>query len=148
MRHGLRAVPSLWNLTSVSSASIITACVVARETSLDRDPDAEQNNTSEYQDFNPCKSSISTYLLGSLTLTLYFYISPSDNWFNFNVNSEKGLLVSLWWDHMLLTYWIPGGLLLTLTFPAWLSNHMPSKVWNEITYRFPNVVGCTVEIYK
>ena len=27
--------------------------------------------------------------------------------------------------------------------PAWLSNHMPSKVWNEITYPFSNFNSCT-----
>ena len=26
--------------------------------------------------------------------------------------------------------------------PAWKSNHMPSKVWDEITYPFPNIKGC------
>ena len=29
--------------------------------------------------------------------------------------------------------------------PVWISNHMPSKVWDEITYRFPNFYGATVE---
>ena len=27
--------------------------------------------------------------------------------------------------------------------PAWISNLMPSKVWDEITYPFPNFNGCT-----
>ena len=27
-----------------------------------------------------------------------------------------------------------------------LSNHMPGKVWDEITYPFPNFNGCTVEV--
>ena len=30
--------------------------------------------------------------------------------------------------------------------PAWISNHMPSKVWDEITYPFLNFNGCTVEV--
>ena len=30
--------------------------------------------------------------------------------------------------------------------PAWISNHMPSKVWGEITYPFLNFNGCTVEV--
>ena len=25
--------------------------------------------------------------------------------------------------------------------PAWISNHMPSKVWDEINYPFPNFSG-------
>ena len=34
-----------------------------------------------------------------------------------------------------------------LTFiPAWRSNHMPGKVWDEITYPFLNVNGATVEV--
>ena len=34
------------------------------------------------------------------------------------------------------------GLILILT---WISNHMPSHVWDEITYPFPNFNGCTFE---
>ena len=30
--------------------------------------------------------------------------------------------------------------------PAWISNHMPSKVWDEITYPFLNFNGATVEV--
>ena len=29
--------------------------------------------------------------------------------------------------------------------PAWISNHMPSKVWDEITYPFPKRNGCIVD---
>ena len=32
--------------------------------------------------------------------------------------------------------------------PAWISNHMLSKVWDEITYPFPNFNGCTVEVWE
>ena len=32
---------------------------------------------------------------------------------------------------------------LTLIIPAWIRNHMPSKVWDEITYPFPNSLGLT-----
>ena len=28
----------------------------------------------------------------------------------------------------------------------WISNHMPSKVWDEITYPFLNFNGATVEV--
>ena len=31
--------------------------------------------------------------------------------------------------------------------PAWISNHMPRKVWAEIAYPFPNFNGCTVEFW-
>ena len=30
--------------------------------------------------------------------------------------------------------------------PAWMSNHMPGRVWDEITYPFLNFNGCTVEV--
>ena len=29
---------------------------------------------------------------------------------------------------------------------AWISNHMPSNMWDEITYPFLNFNGCTVEV--
>ena len=29
---------------------------------------------------------------------------------------------------------------------AWISNQMPSKVWDEITYPFPNFNGCPIEV--
>ena len=30
--------------------------------------------------------------------------------------------------------------------PAWISNHMPSEVWDEISYPFLNFNGATVEV--
>ena len=30
--------------------------------------------------------------------------------------------------------------------PAWISNYMPGKVCDEITYPFLNFNGCTVEV--
>ena len=32
--------------------------------------------------------------------------------------------------------------------PAWISNHVSGKVWDEITFPFPNFNGCTVEVWK
>ena len=29
---------------------------------------------------------------------------------------------------------------------AWISNHMPSVLWDEITYTFTNFNGCTVDV--
>ena len=29
--------------------------------------------------------------------------------------------------------------------PVWISNHMPSKMWDEITYPFPNINNWNVE---
>ena len=31
---------------------------------------------------------------------------------------------------------------------AWISNHTPSKVWDEIDYRFPNFNGANVQVWK
>ena len=30
-----------------------------------------------------------------------------------------------------------------LLIPAWIGNHMPSKVWDESTYPFPNLKLCS-----
>ena len=32
--------------------------------------------------------------------------------------------------------------------PIWISNYMPSKVWDEITHSFPNFTGATVELWE
>ena len=32
--------------------------------------------------------------------------------------------------------------------PTWISNHMPNKVWDEITYPFPNFNGCIMEVWE
>ena len=32
--------------------------------------------------------------------------------------------------------------------PAWISNHIPSKLWDEITYPFPNFKSGTVEVWE
>ena len=46
--------------------------------------------------------------------------------------------------------WHLGPLLLTrlTSIPAWISNHMPSKMWIVITYPFPNFNGCTSEVWE
>ena len=31
---------------------------------------------------------------------------------------------------------------------AWISNHMPAKVWDEITCPFPNFNGSTIEVWE
>ena len=41
-------------------------------------------------------------------------------------------------------YLILSYLILSL-IPAWISNHMSNKAWDEITYPFPNFNGCTVD---
>ena len=32
--------------------------------------------------------------------------------------------------------------------PAWIINHVPSKVWDEITYSVPNFNGTAVEVWE
>ena len=32
--------------------------------------------------------------------------------------------------------------------PVWMSDHIYSKVWDEITYPFPNFNGCTIEVLE
>ena len=32
--------------------------------------------------------------------------------------------------------------------PAWISDHMPSKMWDEITYTFSNFNGRAVEFWE
>ena len=34
------------------------------------------------------------------------------------------------------------------SIPAWISNHMSSKVWDKINYPFLNFNGCTVEVWE
>ena len=36
-------------------------------------------------------------------------------------------------------------MVLNLT-PAWISNHTPSKMWDEVTYPFINFNGATVDV--
>ena len=47
-------------------------------------------------------------------------------------------------------YPTPGAHLLTwlILMPVWIwiNDHMPTKVWDEIDYPFPNFNGCTVEV--
>ena len=42
-------------------------------------------------------------------------------------------------------YW--PGLCLTL-ISAWISNYVHYKMWDEMTYPFPNFNGCTVEVWE
>ena len=38
--------------------------------------------------------------------------------------------------------------LMTTNIPTWIRNHILSKVWDEITYPFPNINGATVEVLE
>ena len=64
---------------------------------------------------------------------------------------EQNLCLSrlLEWSEYHISQESPKGLFyyhgLTL-IPAWISNHMPGKVWDEITYPVLNFNGCIVEV--
>ena len=72
-------------------------------------------------------------------------------------NVEK---VSVWWRlhgssgqrkmrKRLINESVQGPLSLTwFNFNARMDNNMPGNVWDEISYPFPNVSGCTVEVWK
>ena len=74
-----------------------------------------------------------------------------------NNGSGNGLVLikqqPITWTNGIQQPWLhlvsPGGPFyqhgLTL-IPAWISNHMHSKAWYEITYPFPNFNSCTVEV--
>ena len=47
--------------------------------------------------------------------------------------------------YLVYQLWVQGPLTL---IPAWISNHMPSTVWGEITYPFRNFNGWTVEVWE
>ena len=34
-----------------------------------------------------------------------------------------------------------------ISIPAWTSDHMPNKMWDEITFPFPNFNGANVEVW-
>ena len=35
-----------------------------------------------------------------------------------------------------------------ILIPAWISNYIHYKVWDEITYPFPNFNSCTIEVWE
>ena len=59
--------------------------------------------------------------------------------------------ISLWQGFkFLIWFYIPPimlDLLLTL-IPAWISNSIHYKMWNEITFPFPNFNGATIEVWE
>ena len=45
---------------------------------------------------------------------------------------------------MIIAFYQHGSILI----PAWISNYIEHKVWDEITYPFPNFNGKAVEVWK
>ena len=65
---------------------------------------------------------------GFLAISVKLFIQPIKTWTNVCTTSGP------FYQH---------GLTL---IPSWISNHTPSKLWDEITYPFLNFNGCTVEV--
>ena len=103
-----------------------------------------------------CSRKVDVGLLWILTELL------NDTWRDDNIDFIKQLLLDdLWSDHKvglapvvvcmpnwlwLLDFWDPFYWHVLTIIPAWISNHMPSKVWDEITYPFLNFNGCTIAV--
>ena len=68
-------------------------------------------------------------------------------------NSAQPLDINVPYGNFILSGFLPSQLStrnhhdLTL-MPAWISNRMSCKVWDEITYHFPNFNGTTVEVWE
>ena len=63
---------------------------------------------------------------------------PSPPWrqiFKTSLYYQTRLIKEIWWQH---------GLTL---IPVWISNHMPSNVWDEITCLFPNFSGSMDKLF-
>ena len=43
---------------------------------------------------------------------------------------------------------LPKGFNCVTLIPAWISSYVSSKVWDEITYPFPNFNSCTIEVWE
>ena len=70
----------------------------------------------------------------------FTYVTPYALSMNSHCNECQGTLDNIGWD---LAWW---QLLPSTLIPSWISNHMFSKVWDEITYPFLNFSGTTVEV--
>ena len=61
-------------------------------------------------------------------------------------------MFNLWYKHGVGKNWFKNleySLCITLTLiPEWVSYHIPSQVWDEITYPFQNFNGSTVKVWK
>ena len=89
-----------------------------------------------------------------LILEIWRYIisqqwEAAGSWNPFLENTNKKESVYLKWSipWLLMTsgpFYKHG---LTL-IPAWISNHMLSKVWSEITYPFPSFSSSTIEVWE
>ena len=82
-------------------------------------------------------------------LTPFYHTMTTINW-------------SIWYDYVISGHWKASkgspkswgmqhcekSWYIEKEIPAWISNHMPCEVWDEITYPFPNINSFTVEVWK
>ena len=92
------------------------------------------------------------FMFQSMHESLYFIIAQVSIQMRHIDLLNKTWLDNLWWIMEMLflgeSMWGPcfkHGLTLN---PAWISNYNGSKVWDEISYPFPNFNGAAVEVWK
>ena len=100
-----------------------------------------ENNTMYTQPINMINSSISVYRETSYAhfcalVIFLLYCHCTEYWI--------GSSSSAWHHGPLLLFYLHG---LTLT-PAWINDYIHYKVWDGITYPFPNINGSTVEVWE
>ena len=78
-------------------------------------------------------------------------------WSVWQLSVQLVLTISSKWRHFRVSGWvcqgrhkagISDGIYVITSIPALISNHMPSKVWDEINYQSPNFYGATFEVWK
>ena len=80
--------------------------------------------------------------VGNSVSAMTQYQSFKSSWFALNhAHSSCSDVLRVRYQGPLLLTWLN-------LIPAWISYHMPRKVWDEITYSFTNFNGCTVEVWK
>ena len=72
-------------------------------------------------------------------LSLIVYENPGSSIYRANTRTTWHKDLATW-----SSFYLDG---LTL-IPAWISNHMPSKVWDEITYPLPNFSACSIKVWE
>ena len=76
---------------------------------------------------------------------MWDWLQPELYWHQSGLETQPGIQPSLWWLNM-ITYSGPIYLHRLTLITARISNYMPRKVWDEITYSFLNFNSCTVEV--
>ena len=101
-------------------------------------------------------SASNAELVCCFVVSLYMLLNEQSNfrWFDTNLIlvSPDNIICNLWALHYQPSVWqiyaTTNQKVQPLTATAWASNHMPSKVWDEITYPFPNFNGATAEVWE